>query len=122
MTDRDKTISFIPDRLNQEPVIFKGMTNTELFIVIGTSFVFWLVLCVFIGALFGAALVGVGGAVLLTMLSVVLIGNRLQIIKRQLPDGVHTVMFKRWLQQRGILNAGFCLRTGSWDIRRHRRK
>ncbi len=33
------TIVFLPDRLNREPVVIRGMTTTEMFIALGTGLV-----------------------------------------------------------------------------------
>ncbi|ECE6019153.1 DUF3487 family protein, partial [Salmonella enterica subsp. enterica] len=33
-----QTIEFLPDRLNREPVVFRGMTTSELFIALSGGF------------------------------------------------------------------------------------
>ena len=121
MAKQEDTIRFIPDRLNQEPVVFRGLTNTELFQTLGFSFFGWCPICVLIASFFGMGILGIGVAVLMSMLTLMVVGARLQAIKRNLPDGQHVVIFKRWLQKKGIKNSGYCLYSGSWDIRRSKR-
>lgn len=121
MHDRESTIQFIPDRLNQEPVVFKGLTNTELFQTLGFSFLGWCPVCVLFASFFDVGILGIGLAIIMTVFTLLVVGSKLQIIKRNLPDGQHTVIFNRWLQQKGIKNSGFCLYSGRWDIRRDKK-
>lgn len=119
MSERDKTIQFIPDRLNQEPVCFKGLTSSELFKAVTFGLLFWCpVLATVTSMFFDSAVLGMGGGVIMMLLTVTVLGSWLQKYKRNLPDGLHEVRFRRWMQEKGIKNTGYCLSTQTWDIRR----
>ena len=81
MKQKEETLTFLPARLDHEPVIWRGMSNTELFTVVGMSFAFWLPVCVIVGLIFGAGILGAGVSALLTMVTVFFAGGRLQSYK-----------------------------------------
>lgn len=39
---KGREIDFIPDRLIEEPVVFRGLTDTEVVVLISVGLVFWI--------------------------------------------------------------------------------
>jgi conjugative transfer region protein (TIGR03750 family) len=121
----DGTVKFLPERLNRDPIVLRGMTNDELFFVAG------------IGAGLGFVL-GIMGwlltgyiAMVLTVLTavcaaVIFFGSDvLRRMKRQKPE---TWLYRR-LQWQIAKNAGLSVgsgqvttRSGFWSVRRELRR
>lgn len=81
-----QTIPFLPDRLNREPVVFRGMTTTELFIALGGG-----LLTGFISGIFPAVALGIwalipGGALAGAAFAILIGGKWLTRLKRGRPD------------------------------------
>lgn len=57
---QDNETETLADRLNQEPVIFRGSTNSELGIILLCAVVFWVPFGFVVAALFGAVVMGLG--------------------------------------------------------------
>ena len=114
-----REIEFIPDRLIEEPVVFRGMTDSEIVFIISISIVFWIPFSVLILLPFGWALFGVGIGFALAIGTLMLIGKYLQKIKRRMPDGLHLVYLKKMAQEKSsFINFGYTETSQSWDIRR----
>ena len=114
-----REIEFIPDRLIEEPVVFRGMTDSEIVFIISISIVFWIPFSVLILLPFGWALFGVGIGFALAIGTLMLIGKYLQKIKRRMPDGLHLVYLKKMAQEKiSSINFGYIETSQSWDIRR----
>jgi len=114
-----REIEFIPDRLIEEPVVFRGMTDTEVVFIIAIAIVFWIPVSVLVLLPFGWALFGVGIGFALAIGTLMLIGNYLQNLKRRMPDGLHLVYLKKRAQQKiSFFNFGYIEESQSWDIRR----
>jgi len=108
----------LADRLNYEPVIFRGSTSTELMLLLAFSTAFWLPTGFLIAWGFGAPTMGVGLAGL-AILATVFYGSTLfQIIKRGRPDYYYQQLTGIWLQRLGLRKTGFVLRSGLWDLGR----
>lgn len=117
---KGREIDFIPDRLIEEPVVFRGMTDTEVVTLMGVSLVIWIPICVLLLIPFDGALFGTGFGFGLAILSLLVIGTKLQHLKRRMPDGLHLVYIKKTLQQKTPINFGYIITSGHWDIRRDR--
>ena len=116
---KGREIDFIPDRLIEEPVVFRGMTDSEIVFIISISIVFWIPFSVLILLPFGWALFGVGIGFALAIGTLMLIGKYLQKIKRRMPDGLHLVYLKKMAQEKiSFINFGYIETSQSWDIRR----
>lgn len=115
---RNGEIDYIPDRLIADPVVFRGMTDSEVVFIVVTSLVFWIPVSVLLLMPFGVAIFGVAVGSGLTIGTLILAGKQLTRIKRKQPDGLHIVFFKRLLQRKGLARFGFIDESQSWDIRR----
>lgn len=118
---KGREIDFIPDRLIEEPVVFRGMTDTEVVFIAVASIVFWVPVTVLILMPFGWALFGVGIGFGLAIGTLLVVGTYLQRMKRRMPDGLHMVYLKKFAQKKlSIVNFGYIETTQSWDIRREK--
>ena len=115
---KGREIDFIPDRLIDEPVVFRGMTDTEVVTVMGLSLVLWIPLCVLLLLPFGMGLFGTGVGFGLAILTLLIVGGRLQHLKRRLPDGLHSFYLKKWLQKNTPFDFGYIDHSQHWDIQR----
>lgn len=116
---KDREIEFIPDRLIEEPVVFRGMTDTEVVAIITVSIVFWIPVCVGVLAMFDGALFGVAIGFALAIATLILAGKQLQSLKRKMPDGLHVVYLKKRAQEIfSFVNFGYIETSQSWDIKR----
>lgn len=118
----DGTLVFLPERLNHDPVVLRGLTNDELWVALGVGAVFGLLLGIPLAIAVGAI------AMLPTLMiasmaaSLLLGGTLLRRAKRARPETwlyrrLEWVLASRWRLGRGtlILHAGF------WTVRRSRR-
>lgn len=114
-----REISFTPDRLIAEPVVFRGMTDTEIvFLTLGGT-VFWIPVCCMLLAPVGFAMFGVAVGFGLALLTLIILGRQLTRLKRRMPDGLHVVYLKKRLQQRfSFVSRYYIDTTQAWDIRR----
>lgn len=116
---KGREIEFIPDRLIAEPVVFRGLTDTEVVSIILAAIGFWVPLMAVILGLFGFALFGVGTGFGMALLTLLIIGKKFQIMKRRMPDGLHIVYLKKLAQKKlGFVNFGYIETSQVWDIRR----
>lgn len=116
-----REIDFIPDRLIEEPVVFRGLTDTEVVFIIIGAVIFWIPTCVLLLIPFGWGLFGVGIGFGFAIATLLIVGKYLQNLKRRMPDGLHVVFLKKKLQSKSsFFNFGYIETTQSWDIRRDR--
>lgn len=115
---RGREIDYIPDRLISDPVVFRGMTDTEVVTIMVIGIIVWTPISILILLPFGYGLFGVALGVGLAILSLIGAGTRLTTLKRKQPDGLHVVHFKRLLQRKGFVRFGYIDESKSWDIRR----
>lgn len=118
----DGTVVFIPERLNRDPVVIRGMTNDEMFWGVGTGCIFGLCVGVPVFFLTGQlALIptftAIGGGIALFAG-----GSLLRKAKRNRPDTwLYRTIQLNVLKRFGMGNKQLVIRTGWWSIRRHRR-
>jgi conjugative transfer region protein (TIGR03750 family) len=114
-------ITFLPDRLNGEPIVFRGLTTTELGALAGLSVAFWLPLGLAVCATLGYLMMGFGLAGLLTVGTVWVASTWIQALKRGKPDGYHLLRLQLLLHDLKLRTSPFIRYSGLWDIRRSRR-
>ena len=117
-TPPDTTITFLPDRLNGEPVVYRGLTSTELGIVAGGAIGLWLPISLLILGYAGYLMMGFGVAALLAVGTVWLTSSWIQAMKRGRPDGYHVLQLELLLHDLKLHRSNFTRYSGLWDIRR----
>ena len=75
----------LADRLNAEPVIFKGCSSSELGMIVGVSLVIWLPLSLLIAWLIGTVTMGFGLAGVGVIATVLVCASVFQRVKRWSP-------------------------------------
>tara|TARA_R110001583_G_scaffold88182_3_gene228986 strand:+ start:1415 stop:1831 length:417 start_codon:yes stop_codon:yes gene_type:complete len=114
-----REIVFTPDRLIAEPVVFRGMSDTEIVYLTLGGVVFWIPVSCLILVPFGFGMFGVAIGFGLALFTLMFLGKRLTALKRRMPDGLHVVYLKKRLQQRYSFVKRYYIDTsGVWDIRR----
>jgi conjugative transfer region protein (TIGR03750 family) len=114
-----REIEFIPDRLIDEPVVFRGLTDSEVVFIIFSALIFWIPTSIIALIPFGYGLWGVALGSGLSITTLILIGNYLKNLKRRMPDGLHIVYLKKMAQQKiSFISFGYIDTSQSWDIRR----
>jgi len=114
----DTCDDILADRLNVEPVIFKGCSSSELGVIVGVAVVIWLPVSLILAGLMGAVTMGFGIAGVGVVATVVVMASLFQRLKRNRPDGYYQQQFSIWLHDHGLRRAPFIRRSGAWDIGR----
>ena len=83
MADSEEILA---DRLNNEPPIFRGLSNSELGMVLKVGSLFWVPLCLIVATLVGKTMMGMGASMLMLLLTILVSGTLFQRIKRGRPD------------------------------------
>ncbi|EDT2963651.1 TIGR03750 family conjugal transfer protein [Salmonella enterica subsp. enterica] len=112
------TIEFLPDRLNREPVVFRGMTTTELFISLSGGFIAGI-----FGGIIPAVLLSVWaliptGALLGAVLSIMAGGRWLARLKRGRPDSWLYQAIGAFFARHGFGDPRLVQSSDVWNIRR----
>jgi conjugative transfer region protein (TIGR03750 family) len=108
----------LADRLNAEPVIFKGCSSSELGVIVGVAALVWLPVSLILAWLAGAVTMGFGIAGVGIVATVLLMASLFQRLKRNRPDGYYQQQIVLWLDDRGLRRSPFVRRSGAWDIGR----
>lgn len=115
---KGREILYIPDRLIADPVVFRGMTDSEIVGLMTVGTLFWTPISILILLPFGYGLFGVAIGVGLAIGTLLLASKVLIRLKRKQPDGLHVVHFKKLLQRKGLKHYGYIDQSQCWDIRR----
>ncbi|EAS1759884.1 TIGR03750 family conjugal transfer protein [Salmonella enterica] len=112
------TIEFLPDRLNREPVVFRGMTTTELFIALSGGFIAGL-----FGGIIPAVLLNIWaliptGALLGAVLAIMAGGRWLARLKRGRPDSWLYQAIGAFFARHGFGDPRLVQRSEIWSVRR----
>lgn len=83
MADNEEILA---DRLNNEPPIFRGLSNSELGLVMRAAALVWVPICLTAATLLGKTMMGAGAAMLMILITVLVSGTLFQRIKRGRPD------------------------------------
>lgn len=108
----------LADRLNDEPVIFRGSTSSELQLIFVVSTLCWLPLGFLIAGLLGALSMGVGFAAVAILATVYYGSTLFQWVKRGRPNYYYQQRIGIELQRLRLYRTGFILRSGVWDLGR----
>jgi conjugative transfer region protein (TIGR03750 family) len=111
----------LADRLNAEPVIFKGCSSSELGMIVAVAALVWLPLSLLFAWLLGAITMGFGIAGVGVVGTVVVCATLFQRIKRGRPEGYYQQRIRIRLHDLGLRHSPWVRRSGAWDIGRTRR-
>lgn len=103
------------ERINNEPVIFRGLSSSELQTGLIVTVVTLLPICALIGYLLDRLLVGFGMIGILTMISLLFMGTVFQRIKRGRPDGFYQQRTSIVLSQLGFSANKAVKYNGRWS-------
>lgn len=115
MVDSGETLA---DRLNQQPVIFRGSTHSELGLILLLATLFWLPVSVLVAACLGAPAMGLGLAMVGVLVTIVFGSTWFQRIKRGRPDYYYQHRLMISLHRLGLRKSRLILRSGVWDLGR----
>lgn len=105
-------------RIDEEPVVFRGCTASELIVILGTATAFWVPASLLITGFLGYFTAGFGLAVIGIVVTLLLASNYFQSIKRGRPDGYYQHKTILWLDVMGLRPSGFIVHSGVWDLGR----
>ena len=115
-----RDIEFIPDRLNEEPVVFLAMTNSEIKLSLMIFFALWTPVCLIVGLMIGKTLLSLACVAGMGFGSMWLAGKRLRTIKRGKPKQYHMLALSAWLQDHALAKKVLIRESRTWDIQRWR--
>lgn len=108
------------DRLNSEPLIFRGCTYSELTVIVIFAVILWLPLSFVLAGLAGMLSMGLGLATLGVLASVYLLASGFQRLKRGRPYGYYQQRIVLFLHDTGLRPTPLIRRRGHWAIGRQR--
>lgn len=118
----DDTLVFLPERLNRDPAVLRGLTNDEMWVALGAGALTGIVLGVPLAI--ATASIAVAPTSMIAGMAMVLFtgGTLLRRAKRARPETwlyrkLEWVLASRWHVGRGSL----ILHSGAWTVRRSRR-
>ena len=118
----DGTLVFLPERLNRDPAVLRGLTNDEMWVALGTGAVIGLLMGVPLAIATASIAVAPTGMIAGMALVLFAGGTLLRRAKRARPETwlyrkLEWVLASRWrLGRRGLI-----LHSGSWTVRRSSR-
>ncbi|PMY64875.1 MULTISPECIES: TIGR03750 family conjugal transfer protein [Pseudomonas] len=118
----DGTLVFLPERLNRDPAVLRGLTNDEMWVALGTGAVIGMVLGVPLAIATASIAVAPTGMIAGMTVVVLVGGSLLRRAKRARPETwlyrrLEWMLAMRWRLGRGSL----ILHSGAWTVRRSRR-
>ncbi|HFH3285720.1 TIGR03750 family conjugal transfer protein [Pseudomonas aeruginosa] len=118
----DGTLTFLPERLNRDPVVLRGLTSDEMWIALGVGALIGLVFGVPLAIATASLAMAPTGVIAGMAMTLFVAGTLLRRAKRARPE---TWLYRRleWLQaSRWRLGQGtLILHSGAWTVRRSRR-
>ncbi|HBD1844107.1 TPA: TIGR03750 family conjugal transfer protein [Salmonella enterica] len=114
-----ETIRFLPDRLNAEPVVFRGFTTPEMGLAAGAGAIAGLILSLFLLPLVGWVVIPT--CVLVMPLIVVGFGGRVIMrIKRGKPENYIWQRLEMKKRHIGMGDLALIITSHGWSLRRSR--
>ena len=113
-----ETDDLLAERLNHEPVVLLGYTDTEFALAVKAACLLAFPTTLFIGFAFGKPLPGLAGGFLLALALVVAGGKLMVRLKRGKPDFYYQTKLKLALQRYGFGHSGLLRYGGTMSIGR----
>ncbi len=114
-TEEERTVY---ERINNEPVIFRGLSSSELKLGLIVSIIVLLPICTLLGYWMDRVLVGIGSIGIFTMISIMYMGTFFQRIKRGRPDGFYQQRMALLLSRLGLKKLNVMKYSGRWSVGR----
>ncbi len=114
-TEDERTVY---ERINNEPVIFRGLSSSELKLGLIVSIIVLLPICTLLGYWMDRVLVGIGSIGIFTMISIMYMGTFFQRIKRGRPDGFYQQRVALLLSRLGLKKLNVIKYSGRWSVGR----
>ena len=114
----DENTETLADRLNEEPVIFRGSTNSELGLIMTFAVIFWVPCAILLGVLFGAVVLSLGISSLAILATVWFGTSIFQSIKRGKPNNYYQHRVIIGLDRLQLRKSNLIIRGGMWDLGR----
>ena len=118
----DGTVRFLPDRLDRDPTVFRGMTSDELFLVGGIGAASGIPLGLFLLVLTGETTALLASILLIgPCLAIVFGGGAIRRLKRGKPNTWLYRVAQYWLAKKGFpmgQGAELIVRSGAWSTRK----
>ena len=108
----------LADRLNSEPVIFRGSTNSELGMILLVGVLVWVPLGILIAGLFGSISMCLGISAVGVLFTVFFGSTLFQRIKRGRPDNYYQHIMIIKLNKLGIKKSQLIQKQGAWSLGR----
>lgn len=118
MAEQSLEQEHLAKRIDEEPVVFRGCTASELMVILGAAAVFWVPTALVIARLAGYFTAGFGIAVVGIVVTLLFMSKYFQSIKRGRPDGYYQHAVILWLDDKGLRRSGFIVHSGIWDLGR----
>ncbi|WP_292744160.1 DUF3487 family protein, partial [Methylophaga sp. UBA3595] len=64
----------LADRLNNEPPIFRGLSNSELGMILKVGALFWVPTCLIVATILGKTMMGMGAAMVMLLITILVSG------------------------------------------------
>lgn len=110
--------SVMPNNLNEEAVVFRGLTSTEIVIVTVISTLFWTVITFIVGAAIGKTTTVIGFTFVLVLITVFVLGTIMQKIKRGRPPGHYQHLIALFFGRHKIKRTTHVIFDGSFSMGR----
>ena len=118
----DGTLSFLPERLNRDPAVLRGLTNDEMWVSLGAGAAIGLVFGVPLAIVTASIAVAPTGMIVGMAIILLVSGTLLRRAKRARPE---TWLYRNLLWQLAIRwhigREALVIHSGPWTVRRTRR-
>lgn len=108
----------LPKHVNEEAVIFRGCTTTEITIITAVAAIFWLSVTAIIGSLLDLFYVILGTSLLLVLITVFVISSLFQVVKRGRAPGHYQQLVSIAMSRVGLKKSPFVLLDGELPVGR----
>jgi conjugative transfer region protein (TIGR03750 family) len=106
------------DRVNVEPVILLGLSNSEAMWVIGLAFAFWIPAAALVMLLKASMPLYILLATTGPLVSVWLVAKKMAVVKRNRPDLYYVHAMRLWASKKGLRRSRYINHIGEWDVGR----
>ncbi len=106
------------DRVNVEPVILLGLSNSEALWVIGLAFAIWVPVAGLVMLLKPSLPLFILLATVGPLASVWLVAKKMAVVKRNRPDLYYVHAMRQWASKKGLRRSRYITHVGEWDVGR----